>query len=56
MKHLAKTKERIIAQNLSNGINKVQNIFIESFAIAVLAVYEVFKSPGSNNAGVYGVK
>ena len=45
MKHLVKTKERITAQNLPNEISKVQNIFIESFAIAVLAVYEVSKSP-----------
>lgn len=37
MKHLAKSKERITAQNLPNEISKVQNIFIESFAIAVFS-------------------
>jgi hypothetical protein len=56
MKHLAKTKERIIAHNLPNEISKIQNCFIESFAIAVLAVYEVSKSPGSKTAGVDGIK
>lgn len=56
MKHLAKSKERITAQNLPNEISKLQNIFIESFAIAVLAVYEVSKSPASKTAGVDGVK
>lgn len=56
MKHLVKSKERITAQNLPNEISKLQNIFIESFAIAVLAVYEVSKSPGSKTAGVDGVK
>ncbi|HRP58958.1 MAG TPA: reverse transcriptase N-terminal domain-containing protein [Vicingus sp.] len=53
---MVNNKERITAQNLPNEISKLQNIFIESFAIAVLAVYEVSKSQGSKTAGVDGVK
>jgi hypothetical protein len=56
MKHLVKFKERIIAHNLPKEISNLQNRFIESFAIAILAVYEISKSPGRKNAGTDGIK
>lgn len=52
--NLTKLKCRIVKNNLPVKIEKLQCVFIESFAICVLAVYEISKSPGSNTAGTDG--
>nr|YP_010377420.1 hypothetical protein NDC64_mgp21 [Navicula tsukamotoi]QYB23107.1 hypothetical protein [Navicula tsukamotoi] len=52
--NLTKLKCRIVKNNLPIEIEKLQRIFIESFAISVLAVYEISKSLGANTAGTDG--
>lgn len=47
IKNLIRIKKRITYLNLPKAISNLQNIFIESFSIAILAVYEV--SNPSNN-------
>lgn len=54
LKVLPDLKTRIIQQNLPYNIEKLQCIFMESFSISVLAVYEVSKSPGAKTSGVDG--
>ncbi len=52
--NLTKLKCRIVKNNLPIEIEKLQCVFIESFGISVLAVYEISKSSGSNTAGTDG--
>jgi len=52
--NLIELKCRIVKNNLPIEIEKLQCIFIESFAISVLAVYEISKSSGANTAGTDG--
>lgn len=47
IKNQQKLKTRIIQQNLPNTIEKLQCLFLESFPISILAVYEISISPGS---------
>ena len=54
IKILPDLKTRIVQQNLPNDIAKLQCIFMESFSISVLAVYEISKSSGSTTPGVDG--
>lgn len=54
IKVLPDLKTRIIQQNLPHEIEKLQRIFIESFSISVLAVYNISKSSGANTPGVDG--
>ena len=52
--NVTKLKCRIVKNNLPIEIEKLQCIFIESFSIGVLAVYEISKSSGANTAGTDG--
>lgn len=52
IENLPKLKTRIIQQNISYKIERLQCIFFESFPISVLVVYEVSKSSGANTLGV----
>lgn len=52
--NVTKLKCRIVKDNLPIEIEKLQCIFIESFSISVLAVYEISKSSGANTAGTDG--
>lgn len=54
IKVLPELKNRIVQQNLPHEIEKLQCIFIESFAISVLAVYDISKSSGAATPGVDG--
>lgn len=49
---LSKEKKRIERSNLSKEISSLQNIFIESFCFAVLAVYKVSLSTEGTFPGV----
>lgn len=50
--NLSKLKTRIIQRNIPHEIERLQCIFLESFPISVLAVYEISKSSGANTPGV----
>ena len=50
--NLQRLKTRIIQQNISYEMGKLQCIFFESFPISILAVYEVSKSSGANIPGI----
>ena len=50
--NLSKLKTRIVQRNIPHEIERLQCIFLESFPISVLAVYEISKSSGANTPGV----
>jgi len=54
IKILPDLKTRIVQQNLPHEIERLQCIFIESFPISVLAVYDISKSSGASTPGVDG--
>ena len=54
IKNLSKLKVRIVQQNIPNEIERLQCIFLESFPISILAVYEISKSSGANTPGIDG--
>ena len=54
IKILPDLKTRIVQQNLPHEIEKLQCIFMESFSISVLAVYDISKSSGASTPGVDG--
>lgn len=54
IKILPGLKTRIVQQNLPHEIERLQCIFMESFPISVLAVYDISKSSGANTPGVDG--
>jgi len=47
-------KTRIFQQNLPHGIEKLQCLFVESFAIKILSVYKISKLSLSTISGVDG--
>jgi hypothetical protein len=51
---LPSLKTRIVQQNLSHDIEKLQCIFLESFPISILAVYEISKSSRAKTPGIDG--
>lgn len=54
MKILPDLKSRIVQQNLPHDIERLQCIFLESFPINILAVYEISKSSGAKTPGIDG--
>lgn len=52
IKILPGLKLRIVQQNLPHDIERLQCIFLESFPISILAVYEISKSSGATTPGV----
>jgi len=54
IKILPDLKTRIVQQNLPHEIERLQCIFMESFSISVLAVYDISKSSGASTPGVDG--
>lgn len=54
IENLQKLKTRIVQQNIPHEIEKLQCIFLESFSISILAVYEISKSSGANTPGIDG--
>lgn len=54
IKNLQKLKTRIVQQNIPHEIERLQCIFLESFPISILAVYEISKSSGANTPGIDG--
>lgn len=54
IKILPDLKTRIVQQNLPHDIERLQCIFLESFSISILAVYEISKSSGAKIPGVDG--
>lgn len=54
IKILPDLKTRIVQQNLPHDIERLQCIFLESFSISILAVYEISKSFGAKTPGVDG--
>merc|ERR1711933_701949 len=54
IENLSKLKIRIIQRNIPHEIERLQSIFLESFPISILAVYEISKSSGANTPGVDG--
>lgn len=54
IENLSKLKTRIVQRNIPHDIERLQCIFLESFPISVLAVYEISKSSGANTPGVDG--
>jgi hypothetical protein len=55
IKNLSKLKTRIIQQNVPQEIERLQCIFIESFPITILSIYEISKLPDANIPGIDGV-
>jgi len=54
IKVLPSFKTRIVQKNLLHGMERLQCIFLESLLIAILAVFEISKSPGANTPGIDG--
>ena len=54
IENLQTLKTRIIQQNIPHEIERLQCIFLESFPISILAVYEISKSSGANTPGIDG--
>lgn len=54
IKILPDLKTRIVQQNLPHEIERLQCLFMESFSISVLAVYDISKSSGASTPGVDG--
>jgi hypothetical protein len=54
LENLSKLKTRIVQQNIPHEIERLQCIFLESFPISILAVYEILKSSGVDTPGVDG--
>mgnify|MGYP001799392096 CR=1 FL=1 len=54
IKILPALKARIVQQNLPHEVERLQCIFMESFPISVLAVYDISKSSGASTPGVDG--
>ena len=54
IENLQKLKTRIVQQNIPHEIERLQYIFLESFSISILAVYEISKSSGANTPGIDG--
>lgn len=52
IENLQRLKTRIIQQNMPHEIERLQCIFLESFPIGILAVYEISKSSGANTPGI----
>lgn len=52
IENLRRLKTRIIQQNIPDEIERLQCIFLESFPIGILAVYETSKSSGANTSGI----
>ena len=54
IENLPKLKTKIVQRNIPHEIEKLQCIFLESFPISILAVYETSKSSGANTPGTDG--
>jgi len=54
IENLQKLKTRIVQQNIPHEIERLQCLFLESFPISILAVYEISKSSGANTPGIDG--
>jgi hypothetical protein len=52
IENLPKLKIKIVQQNIPHLIEKLQFIFLESFSISILAVYEISKSLRFNIPGI----
>jgi hypothetical protein len=52
IENLPKLKIKIVQQNIPHLIEKLQCIFLESFSISILAVYEISKSLKFNIPGI----
>lgn len=51
LKDLKKVVERVIQNNLSSNLERLQCVFIESFSIAIYAIYSIKSSSDSTIAG-----
>lgn len=54
IENLPKLKTRIVQRNIPYEIEMLQCIFLESFPITILAVYEILKSFGTSIPRIYG--
>jgi len=54
IENLPKLKTRIVQRNIPHEIERLQCLFLESFPISILAVYEISKSSGANTPEIDG--
>jgi Reverse transcriptase (RNA-dependent DNA polymerase) len=54
MEILPNLRTRIVQQNLPHDVEQLQRIFIESFCVAILAVFDLSNSPVADNSKIDG--